>query len=74
MSDSAKNALNVAMYLIAAFLMFIRIDWWWWGKKIGPFVFGWLSYPMLYQLLIWAVGWLVVIITCKYLWGGDELD
>jgi hypothetical protein len=56
----------------AIILMFIRVDLWWWGEKVDPLVFGWLSYPMLYQFGIWLVGYGLVYIACKYLW--DEPD
>ena len=71
MSDSSKNTLNSLMYLAFVLLFIFRIDWWWWGWKIEPLVFGWLTYPMLYQLLIWLLGWIVVVVTCKYLWPDD---
>jgi len=72
LNEGQRSTLNFFMYLIAVILMVIRVDWWWYGKKVGPFVFGWLSYPMLYQLGIWLAGWIVVIITCKYLWADGE--
>jgi len=72
LNEGQKSTLNFFMYLLFAVLLIIRVDWWWYGWKIEPFVFGWLTYPMLYQLFIWFVGWMVVIITCKYLWSDGE--
>lgn len=64
-----KRALELIMFVVFIILLIIRVDWWWWGAKIEPFIFGWLTFPMLYQLGIWFVGWIVVLITCKYLWS-----
>lgn len=74
LNESQKNILNIFMYFIVAILLIIRVDWWWYGAKIEPLVLGWLTYPMLYQLGIWLVGWLVVIVTCKYLWTEGDID
>lgn len=63
-----RRSLSIFVFVMAAVLMIIRVDWWWWGKKIEPLVFGWLSYPMLYQLAIWLIGWGLVYVTIKYLW------
>ncbi len=65
---SRRKTIGVFVFIMAAVLMIVRVDWWWWGKKIEPLIFGWLSYPMLYQALIWLAGWGLVAITVKYLW------
>ncbi|MCL6639017.1 MAG: hypothetical protein K6T80_04950 [Firmicutes bacterium] len=70
-NTSSRRAISVFVFVAAAVLMIIRVDWWWWGKKIEPLVFGWLSYPMLYQLFIWLAGWGLLAITVKYLWSDE---
>lgn len=67
-----KGAISAFVFVSAAILMIIRVDWWWWGKKVEPLVFGWLSYPVLYQLAIWAAGYVLVIIVAKYLWVDPQ--
>lgn len=67
-----RGAIGAFVFIMAVTLMIIRVDWWWWGKKVEPLVFGWLSYPMLYQLAVWLVGWGLVAIAVKYLWADPE--
>ncbi len=67
-SPQARKRLELLVYLVAIVLMIIRVDWWWWGWKIEPFVFGWLTLPMFYQVGIWLVGWLLVYLVVRYIW------
>lgn len=76
------NRLQTAeriVYVIAIVLAIVRVDWWWWGWKIEPFIFGWLTLPMLYQIAIWLIGYALVVYTVLRLWiepknteGGEE--
>ncbi|MBI4456880.1 MAG: hypothetical protein HY644_13420 [Acidobacteria bacterium] len=60
------------VYLLAAILMFIRVDLWWWGKITPVVLFGWIDVAMLYQIGIWFVGWLLVVYTANKIWGDHE--
>lgn len=68
----SRGAISAIVFIVAAILMVIRVDWWWWGDKVEPLVFGWLSYPVLYQLVIWAAGYALVIIVARYLWADPK--
>lgn len=59
---------HTVIYFLAGVLLIIRADWWWWGEKIYPLIGGWLSIPMIYQLLIWLCGYILVILTVYKLW------
>ncbi|RLB05174.1 MAG: hypothetical protein DRG83_03075 [Deltaproteobacteria bacterium] len=63
---------EVIVYVLAAILMVIRVDWWWWGHKIYPLVFGWLSIPMIYQILVWLAGWLLVAYVVYKVWPREN--
>jgi hypothetical protein len=56
----------------AVLLMILRVDLWWWGDVSRPVFLGWLTVPMVYQLGIWAAGWLLVLYTTDHLWSGPE--
>jgi len=60
------------VYLLAAVLMVIRVDFWWWGQEMPFVLFGWLSLPMLYQFAIWLVGYILVLYTAQVLWADDD--
>lgn len=68
---SGKSAGLWAIAAISAALMIFRVDWWWWGTKIEPLMFGWLSVPMLYQLFIWLAGWALVLWICS-IWKRED--
>ncbi|MCL6611419.1 MAG: hypothetical protein K6T66_07770 [Peptococcaceae bacterium] len=67
-SPSLRRAIGAIVFILSAVLMIIRVDWWWWGHKVDPLVFGWLSYPMIYQIFIWLAGWGLVAVAVRYLW------
>jgi hypothetical protein len=63
------------VYFIAAVLIVIRADFWWWGKDFKPLLFNWLTWPEIYQLLIWLAGYALVAYTVFYIWtDGDEKE
>lgn len=68
LTPEKRRFLELAVYLVAFILMIVRVDWWWWGWKIEPYAFGWLTLPMLYQVGIWLIGWLLVYFVVKYFW------
>lgn len=63
---------HVFVFGAAVLLMLIRVDFWWWGEVTRPVLFGWLTVPMLYQLGIWAAGWLLVLYSTDRLWSDSE--
>lgn len=67
----SKRRKEIIVYGLAALLMIIRVDLWWWGEKIHPLIFGWITIPMLYQFLIWFAGCALVFYTCIALWDKD---
>ena len=54
----ARKRREKWVYLLAAVLMIIRVDIWWWGREMPLVFLGWLSVPMLYQFGIWLAGWI----------------
>ena len=60
------------IYALAVILMIIRVDIWWWGETQPLDVFGWLNAPMLYQLGIWLVGWMLVIYVARFIWTEED--
>ncbi|MCX7966215.1 MAG: hypothetical protein N2596_06285 [Syntrophorhabdaceae bacterium] len=66
-----KHWKEILVYLFAAVLLIIRVDLWWWGKKIYPILFGWITIPMIYQFLIWLAGFGLVLYICFSLWDKD---
>ncbi len=68
MSKGTKAGI---VYFLAAVLMIIRIDLWWWGTKIHPIIAGWLTIPMLYQFAIWVAGYILVLIICFCIWDTE---
>ena len=68
MITEAKRKNIWIVYLLAAILMIIRVDFWWWGQEMPLVLFGWLSIPMLYQFGIWVAGFLLVLYVAKYIW------
>ena len=60
------------VYVIAALLMFVRVDYWWWGKDMPMILFGWISLPMLYQVGIWLAGYLLVLYVATKIWTDEE--
>lgn len=67
MDEKIRFKLGI-IYLLSVVLMVLRVDWWWWGTKIEPFIAGWLTIPMLYQLGIWAAGTTLVFWLCLGVW------
>jgi len=67
-----KNKILALVYGGAVALLFLRIDLWWWGKKIQPILFGWITLPMLYQLFIWAAGVALVYVVCLKVWDIEQ--
>ncbi len=69
-----QRRTGILMSIVSAVLLMciLRVDWWWWGTK-QPLIFGWFTWPMIYHLIIWAVGWLLVILTTIFLWEEPEL-
>ena len=67
----SKNALLKIVYALAVVLLFLRVDFWWWGTKIHPIIAGWITLPMLYQLGIWVVGVILVYIVCLVVWKDE---
>lgn len=62
----------IIVYLLALFLMFARVDFWWWGEIGEPLLGGWFTMPMLYQLLIWILGYALVIYTVFFVWQEEH--
>ena len=62
----------LVVYLIAALLMFVRVDYWWWGEEMPLILFGWISLPMLYQAGIWLAGYSLVIYVATKIWTDEE--
>ena len=60
------------VYVIAALLMIVRVDYWWWGKDMPMILFGWISLPMLYQVGIWLAGYLLVLYVATKIWTDEE--
>ncbi len=60
------------VYVIAALLMFVRVDYWWWGEDMPLILFGWISLPMLYQAGIWLAGYSLVIYVATKIWTDEE--
>ena len=67
----SNKALLTIVYVLAVVLLFIRVDFWWWGTKIHPIFFGWITLPMLYQLGIWIAGVVLVYIVCLVIWKDE---
>jgi hypothetical protein len=67
----SKKGLEAVVYVIAAILMIIRIDFWWWGTKIHPIMAGWLTIPMLYHFFIFLAGYALVLIICFVIWDTE---
>jgi hypothetical protein len=59
--DRRRRAWTIG--LLAALLMVLRVDFWWWGTAMPPVLFDTLNLPMLYQLAIFVAGWALVIYT-----------
>lgn len=60
------------VYAVAALLMILRVDFWWWGEPMSPVLFGWLNLPMLYQIGIWLAGYSLVLYTARVIWTDEE--
>ena len=60
------------VYVIAALLMFVRVDYWWWVKDMPLILFGWINLPMLYQAGIWLAGYLLVLYVATKIWTDEE--
>ena len=60
------------IYALAVILMIVRVDLWWWGEDLPLIFFGWLNAPMLYQLGIWFVGWMLVIYVARVIWTEKD--
>lgn len=77
MAVTARKSMRYTLaviYVLAAVLMVIRVDWWWWGIKIQPLIFGWMSVPMIYQLGIWLAGTALVFWLCLSAWKQGEQE
>ncbi len=68
----SRRKREKVIYCLAAILIFIRVDIWWWGEEMPLILFGWLNLPMLYQFGIWVAGYLLVLYTVKYIWVDDQ--
>ncbi len=68
---SFRSTLTI-IYCLSVLLMVVRIDWWWWGTKIDPLIFGWLTIPMLYQIGIWLAGIALVFWLCIGVWAKQD--
>ena len=66
-----KKTLLTLVYILAVVLLFLRVDFWWWGTKIEPIFAGWITLPMLYQLGIWIAGVVLVYIVCLVVWKDE---
>lgn len=71
---AARKRREKIVYLLAAILMFVRTDFWWWGKETPLILFGWLTAPMLYQFGIWLAGWMLVLYTANRIWTENGSD
>ena len=60
-ADMRRRAWTIV--LLAALLMVLRVDFWWWDVPMPPILFGAINLPMLYQFGIWVAGWALVIYT-----------
>jgi hypothetical protein len=63
---------NLFVFGAATILMIVRVDFWWWGEATRPVLLGWLTAPMLYQLGIWAAGWMLVLYASRGSWSETE--
>ncbi len=70
----SKKTILTIVYVAAVVLLFIRVDFWWWGTKIHPIFAGWITLPMLYQLGIWMVGVVLVFIVCFAVWKDEATE
>lgn len=69
-----KKRILTFVYIAAIALLFLRVDVWWWGKKIHPIIGGWITVPMLYQLGIWAIGVALVYTVCFVVWKDEPTE
>ncbi len=60
------------VYIAAALLMIFRADWWWWGKSTPVVLFGWLSVAEVYQILIFFVGWALLVYAAFWVWKVED--
>jgi hypothetical protein len=68
----SKKQILTIVYTLAVVLLFLRVDLWWWGKKIHPIIAGWITFPMIYQMFIWAAGVALVYTICYKVWDIDD--
>jgi hypothetical protein len=68
----SKKVIATVICICAIFLLFARVDFWWWGTKIHPILLGWITIPMLYQFLIWVAGTGLVFWLCFSVWPKDK--
>ena len=64
----SRRKKELIAYLLAAILMIIRVDFWWWDKEMPMVLFGWINVPMLYQFGIWVAGFALVIYVANFIW------
>jgi len=62
------------LYIICAFLVIIRVDFWNWGEIKEPIFLGWLSICELYQLSIWVVGVMLVFWVYNNFWYDPDKE
>lgn len=67
-----RTTKECIVYALAVILMLIRADFWWWGKDFRPLLFNWLSWPEIYQLLIWLAGYALVAYTVYSVWEDSD--
>ena len=69
-NSARRRKKELIVYVLAAVLMFVRVDFWWWGKEMP--LYGWFTLPMLYQFGIWLAGWVLVMYTANRIWSDDD--
>jgi hypothetical protein len=67
-----RTTKELIVYALALILIFIRADFWWWGRDFKPLLFRWLSWPEIYQLLIWLAGYALVAYTVLHIWKDTD--
>ena len=64
----SRRKKELVAYVLAAILMIVRVDFWWWEAEMPMILFGWINAPMLYQFGIWTAGFILVVYVANYFW------
>ena len=70
-----RHRLELILYLLAAVIMIVRVDIWWWGSLGSRLFLGWISVPMIYQFAMFVAGYALVTALCLIIWKtGPEKE